>query len=138
MIVVDASVVYKWIIHEEPLAVAEQARSLLYRLLTDEEKILAPNILLYEISNIFAYKTSLSAEDVKEAWQQFSRLPITIADTDREFIAECLDFAKNYKVSVYDASYAILAEKKQCDLFTADEKFVHKVDLVFVKSLHKA
>ena len=135
MIIVDASIVYKWIVDEEPLAVTTQARTLLRNLAQDGEEIIAPNILMYEIGNVFAYKAHLEIDDIKKAWQEFSLLPILFEDTNLEFIGSCIEFSKKHIVSVYDAAYAVLAKEKRCDLITADAKFVRQVNLPYVKLL---
>ncbi|HBL52337.1 MAG TPA: PIN domain nuclease, partial [Candidatus Blackburnbacteria bacterium] len=46
-----------------------------------------------------------------------------------------VEISKKYEVSVYGASYVVLAKEKKCKLYTADAKFVSLVNLPFVKNL---
>jgi len=49
---------------------------------------------------------------------------------------ETIHLSRLYKVSVYDASYVVLAKSLGADFITADEKLVGKMkNLEFVKSL---
>ena len=52
-----------------------------------------------------------------------------------ELVLKAIDFSKKFRVSVYDAAYAVLAKEKGCDFYTADSKFVKAVNLPFVKHL---
>lgn len=133
MVVIDASVAWKWLVQDEVLT--EQAIRLLEKFLKDEEKIIAPDIILYELGNALASKAQLSPPRVKMIWQKFAAYQITIVNTDWGFVKRAIDFSQKYKTSVYDASYAVLAKQKGCSLITADDKFARQVNLPFVKSL---
>ena len=132
MVVVDTSIVYKWIREEDTRHLSLE---ILHSYLTGKEEIVIPDILLYELSNTLAFKTELSNKDIEEAWNLFSAFNVPIFTPTHAFIQKCLKFAKKYKVTVYDASYAVLAKEKKCELITADEKFVETVRLKFVKNL---
>ena len=43
--------------------------------------------------------------------------------------------AKKHHVSVYDATYAVLAMENNCLLVTADSKFIEQMNLEFVMDL---
>ncbi|MEK9143942.1 MAG: type II toxin-antitoxin system VapC family toxin [Patescibacteria group bacterium] len=134
MIIVDASVVYKWIIHEQDEAVGA-ALLLRDRYIAGDARVSAPDLLLYEIANILAYKASLSRLDAQEAWKNFLLLDLPVVTATRIFVGECLTFSRQYHISVYDAAYVILAKIKQCDLVTADKKLVARVKLPYVRSI---
>lgn len=134
MVVVDASVVFKWLV-EEDVPTTQAAQDLLARFLSGVEKVIAPDVLLYELGNVFASKTKLSLKEAKSNWQEFVKFELPIFYPNLKFISKCLEFAKNYHVSVYDAAYAVLAKDKKCNLITADGNFVSQVNLPFIKHL---
>lgn len=131
MIVVDASVVYKWIVDEEGRD-TQSARKLRDDYLNGKIQVTAPDILLYEIANIFAYKTHLTARDGLRAWRSFLLLEIPVTSATPPFITETLKYSQKYGISVYDASYIALAKKRNCFFVTADAKLVSRVSLSFV------
>lgn len=130
MVVVDASIVYKWLVEEEH---SPTALTLLELFITGKEKLIAPDLLLYELANIFTHKTSLSARDIQLSWNKFLSFKLPIFNPDPQFITKCIDFAQKYHVSVYDASYAILAKQNRCILVTADSRFIAQTKLPFIK-----
>lgn len=132
MVVVDTSIVYKWVREEDTRHLSLE---ILYNYLSGKEKVIVPDILLYELANVLAHKTELTIKDIQEAWNLFIDFNVPIFVPTPNFLKKCLKFAKKYQVSVYDASYAVLAKEKKCDLITSDDKFVKKVKLSFVKSL---
>ena len=136
MIIVDTSVVYKWIVDEE-LPDTQNAKELLRLFLTKQLEITAPDILLYELSNIFAFKSQIPGEEKQIAWIFFKKLHLPVVFPTLDFIEACIDFAQIHTVSIYDGSYAVLAKKNKCNLVTADAKFVRKVNLPFVKLLNQ-
>ena len=136
MVIVDASVVFKWLVEEKPQHQIIAARKIRDSFLNGNQEILAPDILMYEIANTFAFKTKLREKDLKKGWYDFIRINVPLITPDFNLISKSIYFAEKYKTSVYDATYAILALEKNCDLITADEKFVKQVKLPFVKSLN--
>lgn len=134
MQVLDASVVYKWVIDEDH-PTQQAALKLREEFLLGKTKVIAPDIIFYEIGNILSFKTTLSFSDIKRGWGNFVKLNFPTLTPTLNFIKKCVNFSKKYQVSVYDASYAVLAKEKRCDLITADQKFVKVIDLPFVKYL---
>lgn len=135
MVIVDTSLVYKWLIYEEPKEVTESARKLLREFLKGKEKILCPDLLLSELANTLAYKTKLSSSDIDNIWRKFSNINLPLENPTIDFLKKCVDFSIQYHVTVYDASYAVLAKQKNCVLLTADSKFAKKINLPFVRLL---
>ncbi len=132
MVVADTSIIYKWLREEDTRHVS---LILLDKFLAGEQKVIAPDILLYELANVLSSKAELTLKDISAAWNLFVNFKIEIFNPTPDFFPKCLKFAKEHKVTVYDASYAILAQENNCDLFTADSKFVKAVNLPFVKHL---
>lgn len=132
MVVVDTSIVYKWVQERDTRHLSLE---ILWRYLSDKEEILVPDILLYELANALSSKTELTIKDIQIAWNLFRDFNVPIFTPTNDFIRKCLNFSRKYKVTVYDASYAVLAEEKRCSLITADQKFVKQVNLPNVKYL---
>lgn len=132
MVVLDTSIIYKWLREEDN-------RHLSLKILDDfldgKEEVIVPDIILYELSNALAFKKELTEEEILEAWEFFIDLNIQIFVPDSRFVEKCIKFAKKYRVTVYDASYAVLAKEKRCNLITKDEKFAETVNLPFVQTL---
>lgn len=132
MVIVDTSVVYKWYSLEEN---SDQARVLLKNHLAKKEALYAPELILYELTNAWVTKTSLSLNQIKRNFKNFKNDNITLEYLSYEIINKALVLARKYKITIYDACYVALAKQKKCILITADQKLVEKVNLPFIVSL---
>lgn len=130
---VDASIVFKWFNESEEQS--EQALVLLDAHLTKSDPILAPDILFYEVANALTMKSSLKASKIKESLMILRDYSLTTVKPESDLLIKASILTRQYKVSVYDAVYAVLAKEKGCDLITADKIFVLKVKLPYVKLL---
>ncbi|MBM3175938.1 MAG: type II toxin-antitoxin system VapC family toxin [Chloroflexi bacterium] len=121
-IVVDASVVLKWQLGDEehiPQAIA----------LRDDfskrgvTKLLAPNLLVYEVINGIVTATKLKRIPLPKAVEAVSNLMalgIELKDVESRQVAE---LALRYNLTAYDAAYLALAEVQNCELWTGDRAF---------------
>jgi len=134
VVVVDTSVAYKWFGTENE-ELLPQALSLLENHLHNKENILALDLTIYELANAWSTKTKLDPSQIKIFLRDLAETRIKIEPITFELIGKAVDFSKKYNVSVYDASYAVLAMEKECVLFTADSKFVERIGLPFIKHL---
>ncbi|MBI2326830.1 type II toxin-antitoxin system VapC family toxin [Candidatus Curtissbacteria bacterium] len=133
MIIVDASVANKlFLTHESGY---KQVKTIFRKHVNDTEKILVPDLLFYEIANTLATKLMVPSVKIGLALNQLDKYDLEIFRSSLKDIFKIAVFAKEFHVSVYDATYAVLAKEKGCELITADEKFVKQVNLSFVKSL---
>lgn len=130
MVVVDTSIAYKWFGPDDEELLPEALA-----LLKNSDTIIAPDLIIYELANSWATKTKLKISQIKLFLKDLEEIEIKIEPVTFELIRKTVDFSKKYHVSAYDASYAVLAQEKKCDFFTADSKFVAKVNLPFVKHL---
>lgn len=135
MVIIDTSVAYKWFINEEPKEITIAAQALLKQFLKGKEKILCPDLIVYELGNILAYKPKLRELDIDSVWNKLSSINLPVVNPTQDFMKKCIDFSIKYRVTVYDASYAVLALEKNCILLTADNKFAKKINLPYVKLL---
>lgn len=133
MVVTDTSVAFKWF--DEGEKYSDVAKLLLVQHLKKQEEISVPDLFLYEITNAWSTKTLMTASDVNDNLLTLKRYMLDVSPINFDLLNKANIFSKQYRVSVYDASYAVLAEEKNCDLITADEKFFRQVKLPFVKLL---
>lgn len=133
MVVIDASVVYKWFAQEE--SGSQIALKILENHNSGREVIVIPDILLYEITNALTTKVKIAFSEIKAYLKKLEEMRLQIVEFDYNLMIKNAKFSGIYQVTVYDASYAVLAKEKKCNLITADEKFIAKVNLPFIKHL---
>lgn len=133
MVVIDTSVAFKWTDENEQFR--DQALRILRDHIQNKVKITVPQLFYYELANAWATKTKLTIPIIERNLERLKKAGLETEPPNVDSIAKAVEFSKKYKVSVYDASYAVLAQEKKCDLITADTKFVDQVNLPFVKSL---
>ena len=80
-------------------------------------------------------KTKLDEKDIKDNLKRLEKYSLKMIPINFTLLKTAAGFSKKYRVSVYDATYAVIAEEKKCDLITADDKFADKINLQFVKKL---
>ncbi|PIR59108.1 MAG: hypothetical protein COU69_01815 [Candidatus Pacebacteria bacterium CG10_big_fil_rev_8_21_14_0_10_56_10] len=134
MIVVDASVAFKWIKSRHETQVGE-AYKLLELHLNKEQKIIIPNLLLIEVANALTTKSRASAKAIKIDLKKLSSLNLQIESLGEQDILRASLLAKKYKTSVYDMLYAVVAKEHGALLYTADANFVRKTSFKFAKHL---
>ncbi|TSC89946.1 MAG: Ribonuclease VapC [Microgenomates group bacterium Gr01-1014_5] len=132
-IIVDASVAQKWF--DENEIHSELAQEILQGHLEGESIIFAHQLFFYELTNIWACKGNLPEKIIILNFKRLKTLQIEIEAQTLADLEMAAKLAKKYKISAYDASYIVLAQKKKCDFVTADQKLVSKVNLPFVKTL---
>jgi predicted nucleic acid-binding protein len=122
--VVDASVVLKWYLLDE--VDGERALSLLEKHYRGAIELIAPSILAYEVASglvIAGKRGRLAQEEVCEALEGYWALQLTVVDAIR-FYRRLPHFSAGYGISIYDASYAAVAELERAPLITADQKLL--------------
>jgi predicted nucleic acid-binding protein len=125
MIVLDSSVALKWIFADENSA--EHAMRVRDDHISAKNEIAVPSLFFYEIANVLATKVQLSLEEAREAFDLINAFDISIYELDSLEYLEAMTLAMKYKVSVYDASYHVLASRLGCRFLTADRKFWEKM-----------
>ena len=135
MVVIDASVAYKWSDSTEQFF--KQAREILKHHLHHKRPIIVPDLVLYELGNVWATKTNLALSHVESNLEDLNSFRLNVKPVTFELIKKATKLAKSCKVSVYDAVYVVLAQQDKCDLVTADMKLFQKINLPFVKLLEQ-
>ena len=133
MVVIDSSLAFKWFNSSE--ADVERALVVWQEHIDKKTTICAPDLIVYELANAWATKSSLSLKEIKNNLTAFFESKLEIVNIPADMVNKSVAFSKKYQVSVYDAVYAVLAKEKECFLITADKKFVEKINLSFVKLL---
>jgi predicted nucleic acid-binding protein len=126
-LVVDASVVLKWLglFHHEPL-VAE-AQLLLDRWQQGSVGLLAPDLVWAEVVNAHWRGTRQNRFTATDAQASLATLRGHGLPTvhSEPFIERALEIACHYGRTAYDSLYVALAEHSQRTLLTADEKLAN-------------
>ncbi|MEK7534400.1 MAG: type II toxin-antitoxin system VapC family toxin [Patescibacteria group bacterium] len=135
MIVVDASVVVKWIKQDEEDV--NIALSLYSSHLKKKEIIVVPRLLFYEVANFLATKPHATPTTIKVNLEFLFNTNLNIQIEDDKELREAVLLAQKYHTSVYDMLYAVIAKNKKCILITADENFIKKTKFKHVKLLRE-
>ena len=133
MIVLDASVVIKWLQEE---ADSEKARVFKNKHVTGEEMVGVPDLLYYEIANVLRYKSNLAEAGGLAAMDVLSGLEMQAFNFSPTELKDVYSIARTYDTTVYDALYVYLARQLSCMFITADKKLYQKIEsLKFVTLL---
>ena len=134
MKVMDSSVILKWVLPEQG---ADHARDFIVKHIAGDIQIHAPQLLLYEITNVLACKSRLTDADLSADLADLLSLEFELSSFELDDLLSTAELARRHNISVYDAAYVYLAQKLNCDFITADKKLVEKTQsLPFVKLLH--
>lgn len=125
MIVLDASVALKWIFDDE--AGAETALAVRDAHVSGENEIAVPSLFFYEIANVLATKVKLTDSEARSAFSMFWDFEFDVCDLNQDDLLEAMKLSHKHRISTYDASYMVLANRMGCALVTADRKFWEKV-----------
>ena len=133
MIILDASVVVKWFSEEE---YTEKALEIRERIRRGEERVIVPDLLLYELANALNYNPNFNVNDVSYALKSIFDMDLDIVTPLPEIINLAITIAFEYTITVYDAFYIALAKDLRFSFITADARLCERVkDLDFVKFL---
>ena len=124
MIVVDASVVLKWLMpHEAPVDTALAIRQ---DHIDGRQPCACPELLLYEVANALVTKSQVPIEEAMAGLalvlgDELIRYPLDEGDH-----GVAMRIARAQHLSLYDAAYVALAKKLGCLLVTADRQLYHR------------
>lgn len=134
MIVVDTSVAFKWFIRIDE-KFRDKSLVLLQRHANNEDTIIVPSLLYLEIANALATKDKIGEKQIRESLQTLNDLNLKIHSFGKEDYINAAVLAKEYKTTVYDMLYAVVAKRNNCMLVTADENFIKKTRFKFVRHI---
>ena len=125
MIVLDASVVLKWIVDDEDGGVSAARWKDAH--VAGQEIVAVPDLLFYEIGNVLATKTRLSEAAIAEAFLLLWDFSLERFDLGLEEFQGSLALSRKYKITLYDAAYVELSRRLKCTFVTADKKLYEKI-----------
>lgn len=130
-VVVDASIAIKWVIREDDSNTAE---ALLTYWIKHGVVMTAPFLLASEVINILYRNTKNGKMPLDEAKRSLEAVIFPSFTFDLDYIREpkffvrAMEFAGRFKLpATYDAHYLALAEREQCEFWTADARLYHAV-----------
>ncbi len=128
MTVVDASVILKWFLPDEPGT--EQALALRYAHLSGLQRIAAPALLLYEVANTLGRTLRLTEDEAETAFETLEATQLTFYVPGLPDLQRVVELMRAAGISAYDAAYVALAERLEADFVTADGRLVRKLAAV--------
>ena len=133
MIVIDASIAVKWIKTEE--ADSEKAKAIYNQHIYGKEKIIVPQWFFIEIGNYLVTQSKSSSNHIGKLMDFLFSLNLEIYQVREDDITEAVLLAKQFKTTVYDMLYAVVAKKNKTILITADDRFRRLTQFSHVKLL---
>jgi predicted nucleic acid-binding protein len=124
IIVIDASVATRWFVNEEWADAALKIREEYCKGLID---IVAPYLIVYEISNALRYSPDLGMKDVLESMSAFRDMQLDLLLLDDDLIKRSIETAFTRNITIYDSTYVSLAEHLNVKLVTGDKELHTKV-----------
>jgi predicted nucleic acid-binding protein len=126
-VVVDASLALKWI-EQEPYST--EASALLENWRLRHCRLLAPALFVYEATNAIAKRVKREQLTLEAAKQRLAALLENgpALEQDPGINLRALEIMERFGLpSAYDAHYLALAETRQCECWTADERLWNTV-----------
>jgi len=136
-VVVDASLAVKWV-EDEPYS--PEALALLQSRQGQRRRLLAPALFAYEATNAFAKRIKRRELTLEAAKKRLTALLDSglALEQDATVNLRALEIMERFALpSAYDAHYLALAEVRQCECWTADERLWNTVkrDLSWVHGI---
>jgi len=135
--VVDASIIVKWFVIEEN---SDKALKIRDKYVEGELKIIAPELITFEILNALKYKELFNEEELKEISEALQAYSFSLYPLKGEYARKTVEVAVKNNITIYDASYVALAIMRKTQMYTADEKLIKKLRkkyLKYVKSIQE-
>ena len=120
ILVIDASVVLKWFSGDKELD-RDLAIKVYEEMSRGEIRLIAPEFLLVEVSNVLARKKKLPKDDLKRVVDMLMESGIEFLGVPIDLV---VDATYKHEISVYDALYVALAETQGVGLLTEDARLL--------------
>lgn len=125
--VVDTSVIFKWTRHIAEEEYVAQSIAILENHLNGNIKIHVPDLLVYEIGNILSCKENIKLETAVSIIESVLKLQLKIHNIDFMLAQITINFAKELKITFYDAVFVALSSILNCTFITVDKKLYAKI-----------
>ena len=123
-IVLDASVVVKWFVHEEG---TEEALAIRKRYIEGEIEILAPELILFETLNALRYKRLFTKSKIKRIAESLDAYAFDLYSLKGEYAAQTVEVAFDNNITIYDSSYVSLAMREGAQMYTGDQELIKRL-----------
>jgi len=120
-IVVDASVVVKWFVKEEG---SNEALNIRNSYIAGEVKLIAPELIIFEVLNALYFKKLFSSSEIKEIAEALEAYSLELCPLRGQYAKKTVEISFENNITIYDASYIALAILKNAELYTADKKLI--------------
>ncbi len=118
--VLDSSVIFKWFYSENENGI--EAANILYEKATLRNfHILSPELLIYELINIFRFRAKISKSLLEDIIHEIFKILIFLKLDYKSYI-NAYDISKRINSSVYDSIYIAMSDKYKAPFITADKK----------------
>lgn len=140
VVVVDASLALKWVLPEDD---SDIANMLLKQWTIDGKDVIAPALFTYETTNILYRQIvmgRLTYDETKQAQAKLFSLGVSLVFSPYQDISKrAMEFAHRFSLlAAYDAHYLALAERRNCEYWTADTHLLRALNgkLTWVRRLN--
>ena len=128
MVVLDASVILKWLYPPEHEPHADVALGLRARLLDGHLAVVVPAFAMYEAAHSLRHSAyRLAPSVVRARIRDLWALGLTVAPVSRRVLWAAAEMSFLYNVPVYDAYYFATAQFRDCPCITADQRAYTRV-----------
>jgi predicted nucleic acid-binding protein len=131
-VVVDANILIAFVLADEPLHT--QAKQLITSWHDANEDLVAPRLFRSEITAVIrkaVYQQRITAEQGRALLEQVLSYPMTFYEDD-DLLKEAYELAVRFnRPRAYDSQYMALAERFDCEVWTADERLVNSIQSQF-------
>jgi predicted nucleic acid-binding protein len=134
--ILDSNIALKWVLAEPDSGLARQLRADYQQAVHD---LLAPDVFPIEIAHALTRaerQARIATSQAAFLWADImSTTPLLILSSP--LIPRAIQISSSERAGVYDCLYVALAEREGCDLLTADEKLIKKLqpNFPFIKPL---
>ena len=132
-IVVDASVMVKWIRSEQEESL-DQANLILTDLQNEKVELYAPELAKYEVGNVLV-KRKLDPNAAASSLETFYNIVVNFISETEELAKNSCAFARELNITYYDGCYLSLAQKIDAMVITENIKHLGKTKKVKVMPL---
>ena len=122
-VVVDASLVVKWLVDEDD---STKAHAVLESWVARDVARIAPYLMPFEVANALHRRVARGELSIRNSTRMMTRLLGSRLELHQPpgLHARALELASQLNQgAVYDAHYLALAEEFDCELWTADQRF---------------
>ncbi len=125
IVVPDASVLLKWVLHASDEPDTEKALALRQAAISGVATLVVPRLWLYEVGNTLTRRFPAQAEPLLEALLDFG---LTEARRSPRWLRQTVSLARQHGVTFYDAAYHATALVRGGVFVTADERYVRRAE----------